>query len=654
MSVVFYLAWVNEGVTFSAGTHATTATKIWDGVEGGEYVFSLEIEQSEGEFASLRCELRNPRVGLLSAGRNQWVWLSADDGGGVEPLFTGRIIGVPEDLANEVVRVEFVARPPDFIAQKEALAESLRVLPWFDRVWLQEGEDDPDTVLEAYPLAWHIDRTTLAVTTSDIIDGEAGTIEIGEAEHFYDGIGVSYGDPPLRRVNIKLSVSWPQTGAGDVDLTRAMVQAFISAGSPYPEPLIASLTGDGLFTDWPAPLSDIGGGWTIAAGSTITPATWIEPKAYVVTYGDRNQGMQTVFQDLEQSTVGLVFGTPANPIETEIAGASPAASTVELDAADDPFGNWEAAFPLNAYLLDPFAVHYEAVRERSEIVTASIEADVQPLLTDPGAAETETIELSSALVGEPIDPDLGSPGAFDRPIGDLRRNTYFKTDRGAQSFEYGLLLARRMLLSRSRAAYLKFTTPWSVATAVTCRHNVHLVDNRLPGGQAIGKVIAYTLSADGEGDIGAEVTIGCTIGYGVALPAAATGAPTYVEDGYVNDNYQQRTGAETALLVGELQYQSFDDFDVTDDDGVDFYNMTPANVVNSLTVTGGPNEQRAVIDAQAALPATSAPDPVQALENTPTVVTLDLAPVDGGAFNVEYAVDVSQLVIPQTIDLEAA
>lgn len=652
---IFYLAWVNEGVTFSAGTHATTATKIWDGVSGNEKVFSLEIEQNEGDFPSLNAEVINPRVGLLSAGRNQWAWLSADGGAGAQPLFHGRIIGVPEQLQNEVVQVQFVARPPDFIAQKAALADSLRVLPWFDRLWLQEGLDDPDTALEAYPLRWHIHRTSLDVTTSDIIAGEAGTIEVDESTHFYDGIDVSYGDPPLRRVDISGTVTWTQAGAGDIDLTREMVAAFVAAGSPYPEPLIASLTGDGLFADWPVPLADIGGGWTIASGSAIEPAAWMQPKAYVVNYGDRSQDFKNLFGvDPVTFPADLMFGFARNPRLFSLPGTSPPVDAAEQDAADDPFGNWEAAFQLGVYALKPFAVHYDAARDRSETVRASVEADVQPLLIDPGADETDTIDLSSEFAGQGIDPDLGSPGAFDMPIGDLRRNSYFKTDRGAQSFEYLLLLARAKLLTRSRAVLIKFTTPWSTAADISCRHNVHLVDNRLPGGEAMGKVIAYLLTADGEGQIQAEITIGCAIGYGVALGAAAAGTPTYVEFGYVNDNYQQMTGAEVELAGGELQYQSFDDLDVTDDDGVDLFNMRPATVVNSLAVANGPNAQRAAVDAAAALPATAAPDPVAALEDAATVVTLDLVPVDGGAFHVEFDVEVSQLVIPQTIDLEAA
>lgn len=726
-SPVFYLAWVAEGVGFNAGTHATTATKIFDGTNGEEIVFSLEISHSEGDFPSLECELINPRVGLLSAGRNLWVWLSADSGSGAEALFHGRVIGVPENVAGEVWRVQFVARPPDYQDQKEALAASLRVLPWFDPVWLQEDIGDPDAVLETYPVAWHIDRTTLAVTTSDIIDGEDGTVEIGEADHFYDDIDVSYGDPPLRRISISGTVQWTQSGSGDIDLTHELVTAFQAAGSPYPYPLISSLTGDGLFTDWPEPLADIGGGWIVAASSSVVPATWMQAGAYVKNYSARDEnatdttdgsGNVLAAGGLGPTAAGAL-GPDNNPLRSSTRFLNPSAS--QSSAFLTGWKNWQFVAVLSPYSVS-LVVHYDAARERSETVTATIEADVQPLLVDPGAAEEDSIELSSDFVSQEVD-DAGSP-ATGLPIADPGRNSYFKTDRGAQSFEYLLLLARAKLLARARAVTIKVATTFEIGKTLSCRKNVHLVDYRLPGGQAIGKITAYRLTADGDrGEFGAAVEIGSTIGYGNTLPAAATGTPAYVEDGYVEDGYQQRLGAEIAIVVGELQYQSFDDFDVTDDDGVNLLDMRAGTVLNSLTVTNGPDDQRRLIDAGAlglvlnesatitaglktltdisgvtdlvsgwryrirgdgiligatfsydgdnagtlSTAATASgtidvvidggraePDPAQALEDAPTIVTLDLVPVTGGAFHVDYAVTVSDLMVPQMIDLEAA
>jgi hypothetical protein len=76
-----------------------------------EDVISVEITQSEGDFASLTVGLKNPGVGLLAAGRNLWCWLSWDqawpDGEpDLVPLFNGRLVGIPRLAAAEVVELQ--------------------------------------------------------------------------------------------------------------------------------------------------------------------------------------------------------------------------------------------------------------------------------------------------------------------------------------------------------------------------------------------------------------------------------------------------------------------------------------------------------------------------------------------------------------------
>jgi hypothetical protein len=59
--------------------------------------------------------VRNPRIGLLAPGRKQWAWLSwLDDRNptaGVTPLFFGRLVGVPQQIARQPVTLNFMARP---------------------------------------------------------------------------------------------------------------------------------------------------------------------------------------------------------------------------------------------------------------------------------------------------------------------------------------------------------------------------------------------------------------------------------------------------------------------------------------------------------------------------------------------------------------
>lgn len=630
---MFGFAWVAEGTGWTSALHRED-----------EKIVELEISQEEGEFPVLRIQLENPGVGLLAAGRNQWCWVSWDDGSGPIAMFTGRLVGIPARMQNSVVELMFVARPPDWQAQRETLASSMRDLPWFDPVWLAERVSDPDVVLETRKARWHWHRTTLALTTSDITEGEAGTITVDDA--IFEDTDVSFGEVPLKGIDISLTVQWPQTGAGEVIVTYALWNAFTEAGSPWPYPSVGTLTGDGLLSSWPDPGQEIGGGWSVSTGSSIIDSSaWLEEKANVVWYTDKAEfeGDQTT----QSPTLEQWASRPTT------LGPRPTISTTGFLIAD--LATWEFAQPLSSYMID-LRFAYAAERNRSEIVTCHLDADLQPLVVDPGASERETLELSSSAVGEPIDAAAGSPTDLYMPIGDLRKNSYFKTDRGAQSFENALLLARAKLYARARAVQVEFTTSWAnVAADISCRHSVRLIDARLPGGEAAGKVTRYSLLVEGGGRMDASVTIGCTIGRGNALAAPAAGDPVYVEDGVLEDGIQARIGAEAAVaggdLTGELHYQTFDDFEVYDDDGVDLFNMTVANCVTTLTVTNGPDDQKAAINASIA---TTAPDPVGALKAVPTTVQFDLVPVVGGDFLVEFMPAVSALVIPQTIDLEAA
>src|SRR5690606_35108731 len=99
--------------------------------------YSFDLTHSAGDFPVLEVLIRNPKVGLLANSRQQWAWLSYQKPGegSATPLFFGRILGVPQSIQNDLIRVTFVARPSDYEEQKEALAETLRVLPFFDPIW---------------------------------------------------------------------------------------------------------------------------------------------------------------------------------------------------------------------------------------------------------------------------------------------------------------------------------------------------------------------------------------------------------------------------------------------------------------------------------------------------------------------------------------
>lgn len=628
-----------------------------------EAIFGFEIDQSEGDFAKLTIDLKNPGVGLLAPGRNLWCWLSWDrawtpQGGtapDIVPLFNGRLVGMPKRQAEEIVRLEFLARPEDFFAQQAAIANSLYVLPFVDPVWITtKNANDPDVVLEAYSALWHVDRTSLVVTTSDIIEGEDGTITIDGATAFYDDFDLTYSQPPLNAVAIEATVSWTQQGDGQIDITDRICGAFADAGSPkiiattLPNGLtlspasvggnvttgggglISMLVGDGLKNDWPKAGASIGGGWSLTTGVDSEGTPW----NYIIDALQTNGGwLQPTYYNVQYAGMGAIPGT---------AGASAADQQV-ASLATGGFSTFAQSFPVSIYKIR-FNVDYRASRKRTETIAVVLTAETQQVLSDPAAADTETLRLTSEFVGEAIDPGGGVP------IGDLRRNSYFQTDRGIASFEYLLLLARAKMRHRGRAVDVTIGMHFEDAVGITLRKNIQYLDYRLPGGACTGKVKRVTLSVSDIGML-AKIVIGCSIGTGSTVSGSA-GTGVYAAPGYMAAGYQVMTGEIASLITGEIAYQTLDQF-VVEDDGVDLFNMTSDTAVNFVTVTNGIKAQIDNLKQfQGATFATFGfPNFKRQLT---TKVDLDLKPVTGSEFHTTFSPSVTPLALPRSINLEAA
>jgi hypothetical protein len=197
--VPFYFAWVDPTeTTFGIAHHRED-----------EKVVEMHVEHAEGDFAVMTIVIKNPRIGLLAPARKTWAWLAQ----GTTPLFFGRLVGIPDSIDKEGVTLQFIARPRDYAALKEALAATMRALPRFDPVFLTpEAQIDPDSVLEARPQQWHIDRVTHAVTASHILNGEDGLEEFFEDEVPYDSVQIGINSVPARTLLVSGDVSWKQAG----------------------------------------------------------------------------------------------------------------------------------------------------------------------------------------------------------------------------------------------------------------------------------------------------------------------------------------------------------------------------------------------------------------------------------------------------------
>ncbi|TGQ69512.1 hypothetical protein EN829_015070 [Mesorhizobium sp. M00.F.Ca.ET.186.01.1.1] len=586
---MFFFAWVDENETVFGMEH-----QVED-----EQVVSISLTHKEGAFASLDITVKNPRVGLLAPGRRQWAWLSWYDEknptAGVIPLLFGRLVGVPQQIQGNAITLTIMARPSDYDALKRALANTMKVAPYWDPMFLNADlRDDPDTVLEGYTHAWHIGRVDLGVTASDILNGEDGLIEFGD-DFIRESLSIDPGEPPLTAIKVSAAINWAQAATGTVDFTKQLVAAFTTAssGNGY---AILSLTGDGLMQDFPEKDDRIGGGWTFGDCSIIRTDGFVVP------------------QDYHQ--IVMTNGTGQFPVWT---------------------------------MKPVFLADYEVSRNRQETLSFTLVADCQAILTDPGGQDVTEMNASGDA-DEPVDeattefPD-GAP-----PIGDVRNRAYLTTTRGRRSIDFLICRARRIILERSRAVQISFSAPLtsSLAEALSCRCNAYIVDPRIPGGAATGKIIGYAITVSNGAPI-ASVTIGCTVGKGNTV-TTVPGDPTYVEEDYVEDGYQAYAGRTVMPIAGEITLSEDYLLIPPNDDGIDFLAMDPATLVEQITIINPLPTQATVLGAFKPDMAAA----IAALNQVFTEVDGDLKVLKGGPFITDYPLTVSALMVPRTIDLESA
>jgi hypothetical protein len=629
MSVPFFFAWVD-------------ATEMEFGVEHhveDEKVLAFAVNHSEGDFATLEIRIKNPYVPLLGPGRKRWMWLSWNRGpGDVVPLFLGRIVGIPQDLQGEVVSLNFIARPVDYEDQKEALAETLRVAPFWDPVFLGEEERlDPDRVLDARPQIWHIDRVTHNVSVSNITLGEDGDEIFAENEVVYESVRIAPVSSPVKKIIIDAAVRWDQIGCGIMNVSpelRAAIQASQSDfrvdtvllnNSPHGGSML--LVAPNVFqSSWPKPGTRIGGGWSVSGQTSLQLVGPVRP-ATGVTFTS-NEFAHAI----------------SNPTQSEFGRYFPAAVGINKRPFDPNQPNianegMVTLIPVTKAIAS-LHLRWDAARSRTEKMRIEVQIDAQSLVTDTDEAEVLRVSIGEVNVDERVDPG----GA--RPIVDLRREGYFATDRGKQSFEYLLCLARAHALSRGRAVEIAFQTTFDRGVELSLRKNAFFTDPRIPGGQVAGKIISYELICDGgSGELLANVTLGATVGNQGDLEIV-DGEPTYVAEGYVDVGYQIYDGAINLVVEDALAYFDYSDTEI-ETDGVDLFNITKTEHLLGVSVSAGLQQAFNAINDK-----NSTPDQaINAANSLKVDFEVLLRPVNGGPFVTNYLPQILPLQLPKTIDL---
>lgn len=404
MPLPFCFAWVDETDTTFGAEHQVEDEKF----------FAFKLDHAEAGKPTLSIDILNPRVGLLSPSRKLWAWFSWYNGSAYVPLFFGRLVGIPDSLLGETLTLILVADPPDYLARKQAVAETLKIRPFYDPVFLDAAHrDDPDAILEGWSADYHVDRTSHAVTISDRLFGEDGIVVFDGNDVFYDSVQQTLEQPPRLAVAMDATVSWTQAASGVIDFGARQFQSF---------------SGDGLVSDWPKPLSTLQSGWSVAASSAIDTrgvgsaltASWSYSWHSTERFHEIGDTMsvsssQSVPQiNLDDAVMGVLTSN------TVIGILDPYA--VDSDGNPAPVNDPPSSAITKAYcpLWDvhtSLSLRYDASRSRSERVRFTMTADLQPVLSAPdGATSSEIITQPGADVGAPLLNVLNQASIRGQPV----------------------------------------------------------------------------------------------------------------------------------------------------------------------------------------------------------------------------------------------
>jgi hypothetical protein len=663
----FFFAWCSSTETSFNGSH----------LREDELVFSFKLTHDEGQFATLDLEIINPHVGLLAPGRPFWAWFSFSDGATVHPLFFGRLVGIPSSLLADVITIPLVAKPIDYTEQRLAIAAGLRVLPFFDPIFIDEkSREDPDTALEGHSALYHVDRVSHLVTISDVIAGEDGVEEFTPNDVFYDGVSLELAEAPLMVCEIDATVNWVQCDhTGVIEFRKEQFNPLSTA----------------VADDRPQQELNIGNGIIIKQalnpnGNTVTGKD--QPNSNSVKWEWQNQEETHADGDSMSASVNYSWqGLPSDFTNKDTIGAFQTGGEYEktyTSVTGDPQTGTAASETLSIKssanimavdkaLAQPVAtdmeIGVEVEQSRTEVIHVRVLADVQPILTEATETKNNIKEKLSMQAS-----DVVAEGVLTASDG-----VYFPTARGLKSLEYLMMVARAHLLMRSRAVKVSWECPFPRVVGMSCRKNASIEDSRLPGGVVLGKVVGYEMTGSGDdGKFLGKVTIGSAVGHGNSVVTAA-GTPDYVDDGYVQPGYQHYSGTLLAAVTNDMAFSplayeaagiqlpiSKDQILVRhewNDAGQTAAAQTATTAaVQSLRQLGpyvgdpkvdarGPS---AALLAYVAARAGAFASIDQAIRDTPEWLEIELAPVQNISTSVEYDANVSPLVIPMQIDLSAA
>jgi len=575
-----YFAMVDASDVFDPDVHNVEDLKVFD----------LKISQNEGEFARAQLQIPNPGIGLLSATRKQYLFISCDFNGNVEPIFSGRVIGFPTDFGAEIITVEYIAQSEDWFEDQQAFLETLKVSPYYNVLFSElDKRDDPVEILATRNALLHWSRLPGGtVSLSDIIQGSS-TINIDD-NYLFDSLKTIIGDPPLKRVEATVEVQWIQSGSGEVDAGTKIKEGFA------PNPKINTLTPQAFEAAWK--------GVEIPTGYTLK---------------------QSVLNPIVKGISPSLLKSPATSVSSEFFPTKFGIGII----------NRTTHLPRVWYdgILKLIASYSQ---KRKEIMHFSLESTTQEFSLTRDSVENIDIKLQ-----DPTEDAQGNILNPNKPSFFYDHITEILTSYGKDVVENALLRARARLMKAARVVEASFQVPISSLDIlnISCDHSIHIEDDRLPGSKMRGKVISYSLHFSESEQI-AEMTIGSLIGTGVDSSGAGTPLATETYD-------NEDTMAIDSDMESSVIYSLVSPPDVDQPIDVEELQTDPFYTIVDVTVFDSGQDQ---VDA---FPDLDRPDEYLNEHGTAVTVDLKSMNPENELL-LEFDITTQPLTLPQHVDLEAS
>ncbi|MBM3467887.1 MAG: hypothetical protein FJX71_00455 [Alphaproteobacteria bacterium] len=412
-----YFAWRKETERYDPRVHARCDLDILE----------LSIDHREGEVALATVIVAQIKVPPLE---QRHVYISVGD----ELIFSGRLLGLPIKIKNNVISLELTAEPINALEQLQAIEADLKQAPYWDSAFVEHTEyQNPSEWLEGRTALFAWDRVSGVVYVTDLFQGRH-VLDLTNV-FFSDSLKVSLAETPLAQISVILTAEWTQKAEVELSLGTKISSAF-------PGGIINTLTPQALEATWPKEGMKIG-----------------------------RSGFWVVKSQLKR----------IQPPKTGILNLYPTL-TPELKIWDDTTQTAKLERGRRVWLFGTLVLGWRYRQKRREIVQFTLKHKTQLDGTIRPLRRVLNLRLQQveALSGH-----------------HEATSTFFLTRRGRQTVEHALEIARAHLAASARCLEVEITMPFNEGIGLTMDHTIQLKDERIPGGAISGKAIAYKLYQDG-------------------------------------------------------------------------------------------------------------------------------------------------------------